>query len=90
MTSPKLISVNHMKSVYTANNPHPERKVASAGGLTVTLEGKDKERIVRDASSCYVESKLNEGKKTIFAPLDVNLDYGSGCSTATSSPVASW
>jgi len=92
MNTPKLISVNHVKSTYTDNNPNPERKVNLAGGLTVTLEGKDKEEIVRDVSSYYfslrilanacakagnyeVESKVNEGKKTIFAPLDVNLDY---------------
>ena len=92
MNTPNLISVNHVKSTYTANNPNPERRVGLAGGLTLTLEGKDKEEIVRDVSSYYfslrilanasakagnyeVESKLCEGKKVIFAPLDVNLDY---------------
>ena len=90
--TPTLIPVSRIKSVYSDNNPNPERKVALAGGLTVTVEGRDKGENVRDVSSYYfslrilanasakagnyeAESKEKEGKKVIFAPLDINLDY---------------
>ena len=50
---PTLIAVTRMKSVYTDNNPNPEKKVALAGGLMVTLEGKDQGEVVKNVAQYY-------------------------------------
>ena len=51
--TPTLIPVTRIRSVYADHNPHPEKKVALAGGLVVTLEGKEQNEVVRDIAHYY-------------------------------------
>jgi len=51
--TPTLIPVARIKSVYSDNNPNPEKKVALAAGLVVTVAGKDQSEVVRDVAHYY-------------------------------------
>ena len=56
--TPSLIPVARVKSVYTDNNPHPEKRVMLAGGLSVTVQGQEKGEVVRDVSQYYFALRI--------------------------------
>jgi hypothetical protein len=56
--TPTLIPVGRVKSVYTDNNPHPEKKVALSGGLVLTVEGKDEGEQVRNVAQYYFSLRV--------------------------------
>jgi len=51
--TPTLIPVTRMKSVYSDNNPNPEKRVALAGGITMTMEGKEQTEVISNVASYY-------------------------------------
>ena len=52
--TPTLIPVSRIRSVYTDNNPHPEKRVTLTGGVSITVSGNDDTEVVRDvAGYCF-------------------------------------
>jgi hypothetical protein len=56
--SPTLIPVTRIRSVYTDNNPHPEKRVTLQGGLSITVSGRDDTEIVRDVAQYYFSLRI--------------------------------
>ena len=56
--TPTMIPVSKIRSVYTDNNPHPEKKVILHGGVSLTLEGYEKNEVVRDIAQYYFSLRI--------------------------------
>ena len=56
--TPSLIPVTRIRSVYTDNNPHPEKRVMLSGGLSLTVQGEDQVEVVRDVSQYYFALRI--------------------------------
>ena len=52
--TPSLIQVNKMRSLYTDHNPDPVKQVSIGDGLSLTVQGKEQQEVVRDVAQYYV------------------------------------
>ena len=76
--TPQVIPVTKIRSVYTDNNPHPERKVPLAGGLMVTVEGRGRDEVVKDVASYYFALRIlgNASAKAGNYEFDSKMEKG--------------
>jgi hypothetical protein len=56
--TPTLIPAGRMKSVYCDHNPAPEKKVALAGGLSLTVTGQEQRESIRDVAGYYFALRI--------------------------------
>ena len=56
--TPTLIPAGRMKSVYCDHNPAPEKKVALAGGLSLTVTGQEQRENIRDVAGYYFALRI--------------------------------
>ena len=56
--TPTLIPAGRMKSVYCDHNPAPEKKVALAGGLSLTVTGQEQRESIRDVVGYYFALRI--------------------------------
>jgi hypothetical protein len=76
--SPTLIPVTRIRSVYTDNNPHPEKRVTLQGGLSITVSGRDDTEIVRDVAQYYFSLRIlaNASAKAGNYEVDSKVEKG--------------
>ena len=56
--APSLIPVARIKSVYSDNNPTPEKKVSLPGGMSITVAGQEQTEVVRDVAHYYYALRI--------------------------------
>jgi hypothetical protein len=76
--SPSVIAVERVRSVYKDHNPRPEKKVALAGGLVMTLEGKEQIEVVKDIAHYYYALRVlaNASAKAGNYEIDSKVEKG--------------
>ena len=56
--TPSLILVNKMRSLYTDHNPDPVKQVPIGDGLSLTVQGKEQNEVVRDVAQYYFRLRI--------------------------------
>ena len=56
--TPSLILVNKMRSLYTDHNPDPVKMVPIGDGLSLTVQGKEQNEVVRDVAQYYFRLRI--------------------------------
>ena len=56
--TPSLIQVNKMRSLYTDHNPDPVKQVSIGDGLSLTVQGKEQQEVVRDVAQYYFRLRI--------------------------------
>ena len=57
-STPSLILVNKMRSLYTDHNPDPVKHVAIGDGFSLTVQGKEQNEVVRDVAQYYFRLRI--------------------------------
>lgn len=76
--TPTLIPAGRMKSVYCDHNPAPEKKVALAGGLSLTVTGQEQRESIRDVAGYYFALRIlaNASAKAGNYAVESKVDKG--------------
>ena len=76
--TPTLIPAGRMKSVYCDHNPAPEKKVALAGGLSLTVTGQEQRESIRDVAGYYFALRIlaNASAKAGNYTVESKVDKG--------------
>jgi hypothetical protein len=56
--TPSLIQVSKMRSLYTDHNPDPVKQVTIGDGLSLTVQGKEQQEVVRDVAQYYFRLRI--------------------------------